>query len=405
MAFWSLPGPRAFLEECAHRLDDGPHLIIRAPVHIADGFPWGALGSILRDLGGGELETIQAVDQGPTPIEQIVATFELDDVWSPCQLLRDSVLPCRTLAIDGLAALGHEAQRDWSEFLGEIIRETRVIDSAASRLVCVLSPMVALPPGNSHFSVVSWWGWLSHSDTEIAIQREMRGGHSDNPTEALWTACLCRACAPIRPEIVPQLAAETPRTFGAIMDLLKREVRGADSLGSIETRKDYDIVPVYVAPPAPATSDAGLWECGTLDWHDTHGLVWMALGHPCQLQQRKWLEAAMTRGQRETLLPVVERVRSAIDSWLESLHGENWDADLDYGDGSYDVERREGIQGLFNLVLEMRRSGAHVPQAALDALYKWKKIRNSLAHNSIVSFECLEEAVATYERFCQTFLR
>lgn len=337
-----------------------------------------------------------------TPIEQISEAFELKGVWSADQLLADSVIPYSVLAIDGLESVDDASKELWSGFFSDIIRETKTQGYATSRFIGILSPRTTCPQSDSHFVKLPWWGRLSRSDVEIAIRSELGGSTPDSPVELLWIECISRGCAVTRPELVQRLANEAPRTSTELMALLSDVIPDDAGGGDNPVRGYCSLLPVFDPPPEAGTKDAVAWDLGTLDWHDSLGLVWMdptgsdpATGNP-------WLQGALSRGQRETLLPVVERVRATLDSWLVSRFGEYWDNGLEYGDGQYEVERREGIQGLANLVRELDRAGTSVPRLVLDVLYRWKRIRNVLAHNSIVDFDALEEAVALYDRFCRT---
>jgi len=355
-------------------------------------------------MSGTPLEIIPAAPAVQEPLCRIATHFDLEDVWTTEQLLADGAMPGGTLVIQGIEDLSIAAQGVWSNFLGEVVHETKVLGRAPTRFVAILSPQVPPPANDTHVAILNWWGRLSHGDVEGAILSEARGIRPDSTTELLWFECLAKAFALTRPDLVPVLAEIAPHTIDEIRDLLSGTI-GLSAVGS-EFLFDYDpgLVPTFTAPPAPATPASHAWDCGLLDWTVSQGVVWMGDGPTPAKGNLSWIDQALARGQRDTLLPVVERVRAAIDRWIAASFGPEWDKGLAYSTGDYETERREGILGLFNLARELDNSGRSVPRAAFDVMHKWKRIRNELAHNSSVTYDQLDEAVSHYSRFRRAFM-
>ena len=111
-----------------------------------------------------------------------------------------------------------------------------------------------------------------------------------------------------------------------------------------------------------------------------------------ELKRRLW------EGQLEVLLPLVETARLVVCRWFRSHHGGGWVETLCRRADLEDPEQVETeIGGLATLLGRLRNNGVWIPRHVSQTVFRWRDVRNRLAHAQVVDLGLLETALADLE--------
>ncbi len=401
---WKLPGPASFLDRCLEAREHWKAAVLVTPVFLVEDFGWSDLKWRLRDRGFGELEVIKVEDCERGPASSVANALGVDRVYSAEDLVASGNLPCSNIGITGLHGASRDLGGAWCDFLKDFSRAVhRQADSSVWILV-LMPPTAEYPTSDTYMDVIPWWGRMTESDVSIATRERMEKFPPVSTAMRLWLESLCVGLGPTRLELIDRIIECTPI---AKVDIKAMITEVLDGVG-VNGRSPYARMPLELAaltPPHPdrRSEAATRWERGLLDWSDVWGIEEIRFDDDGKEVDSDWLDSRVCRGQKIVIGRAIDRIRLAVDLWIEHRYGGRWDEGLTYGDSKFETERREGILGLYRLAEVLDAGRSDFPRPVLRLLRSWKHIRNDLAHNQAVEYRALEYAVIEYESFLGTY--
>jgi hypothetical protein len=199
------------------------------------------------------------------------------------------------------------------------------------------------------------------------------------------------------------LVEEMPPDIEAAFKILGARI--GDSSITTNSLSDEDVLFVpygkRLSPPPRDDLGKNLWELGQLDWINgrgkvVHSVLLAAAGNNAEIKRRIWV------AQLELLLPLVERIRLSLISWIESKVGKDWIDKLTENLSAIDRDDIETEIGTlaYHVFRRVSRLSNHKEFPILEkTVWAWRKIRNELAHGRFVPLPMLDDAWASYEEF------
>ncbi|MBI2941897.1 MAG: hypothetical protein HYY04_15820 [Chloroflexi bacterium] len=398
--FWQqavqdLPSVRRFLTRVAEDLQAGNSVAVLLPPGIPDGLVWEWLGERLR-----RRDRLAAVWDARSsgcvpPCPAALASAILGEAGSGArlgELLVRAEFP-DVVRIVGIGDLPPPRQREWSALTQAWVRESAHVVGRlfGSRSICLIEPAATLPDGlasgASNLVAHWWWGFPSAAELRVLCRELLDSGG----VKASWVECLIAGVAPGDLALAATLWETQPEHVGDLEKVLREvsQARRSDQVnrGIGQACLGTSRAGKADAPPPRIRDD---WSAGRVIVSCEHGIE----AHPSLLaieNERVQLTRRIWRGQAESLLPAVDRVRLRTSSFLVGRYGPTWYARLPELElGSDERERlqldpNDAELGPIEAVL--RRVGA-APDVIVHrcAVERARQVRNQLAHYQPVDF-------------------
>jgi hypothetical protein len=366
--WWSLPGPRAYLDRVARDLEAGRSIVCHVPAHGPDD-----LGDAIRRTFEQDWRVLDtgAANDGAPVADRLLARFEPE---RPARERRDVRAVVASMRLRGHALLLEieAAAGDWPgwcAFLDEYAELARALEAFERTVFCVVltgSGTPTLPPVSVCVAHHPLRGYVSELDVHLYVAQRIAEQRAHSRS---------RLVGRVRQTVAARVAgsdrALAIRLADAPLDVL---LQPAALLASVAAERGWG---------ADALEDPAAWAAGASDELDgeaaAHSAALVTAGRGEEVEARVWA------GQVAVLFPFLEAERRR---WLER-YGHRLTVPFTLGNGHVVTDRRD--MELAHIHWQLRRAGTAVSRADLDALYSLAGMRNHLAHWEVVPAERLED--------------
>lgn len=402
--FWSLPGPDRYLESVVSSLFDGKHVIMILPEPIRRNRPFNSVSMKIRDAGLGVVTErfLSSPDQDPVDALAEILDCPPDRGGSLSELLDWNAPPSRFIAIDLGEMRDRHSISEWNSLLKQAGEHAQIKMSTPYQLLVTFSAEAKLPPEDLMLSHHPWWGVLGSAEVDWVAEHALIDFPPSSTAEHYWLRSLCRGLCGYDLDLVRVLVEEKPTGLNETIELLQEVHAGRCDSICLPNFEPEQLVPHgRKIPPPPRTDvECSLWHLGYLDWSNgkgpyLHSAFLAAKNYEEEIRRRIWL------AQLELLLPLVERIRLSVLTWLVSIQGPRWIEQLT--DNLSQGEREDIETEIGSLAHHIFRSGSLLKHrdflTVKNMIWLWRDIRNDLAHGKFVSLARLDEAWLAYDDF------
>lgn len=178
--WWSLPGPRRFLQEIVSQLDKPKSVLMSLPLHAPEGLYDAVADAVRRNSG--KLQRIR-LNPGPggggeRPESAVLGAFRIPERL--CSLRSEDIVACESLhgRIAWIENIGPEAWPQWQSFLQEYAEACRQHTNPVLHPLRFLIPLSAemtqqAPAGDVFLGSVKWFGYVDELDMQIYVSEQM----------------------------------------------------------------------------------------------------------------------------------------------------------------------------------------------------------------------------------------
>ncbi|MDR1545633.1 MAG: hypothetical protein LBU12_02730 [Deltaproteobacteria bacterium] len=333
------------------------------------------------------LKALRAAFDGHRGWLSFAALVELDELSSEVQ-----------------ARLADDLRR-WAKFPGR--RQGR--EPSGLVFLCPVSPLFPAVPADEGLGVHQWWGQADLVDHQWAFKRSAAGRFdSGRPAEDLtdrwWLQALCRALCLDDFELMGDFMAAKPQDLEAVKAVLGRhrfqETARRRASKAVELKLRPRLTEEASAPPTKL-EERRLWAEGLLSGAYR---AFSSFPHPVLLDDEQLLRAVRL-GQRDIFLPLVDQVHFLLCQGLEQCLGpglwEKYEADPDKRD--YILSEITPLAYFIKYNLQtVQYKYRNLLYKAEELAFKWRNLRNLIAHNNYVSYEELNKAIQCYFAFIES---
>ncbi len=336
-------------------LSEGRSLVVALPEPCEQDDLWAEVREQLhlRELVTDILD-LEEVDGSREPariLSEFAALSDLNPGRQPGvqDLLRSENMP-DVLALKGLDNLPQQGQRTWMGLVeawsqasqglaGEVRRRSLLVPVSASRL------LVPMPPADVRLQVDYWLGTPTTEELQHLARYD---GGTDPPPERLWRETMVLAYAGEDAELAELLLTTPMSTPDWPSPTMRDYANRRDWRNGHSPKEVLRVVAALRQKSVPAstvqevpTAARGPWSRGLLYWTPWSGWelhsAWLALHGPEHLLRHRLCQA-----QASLVLPLVDRLRLGICSWLSQHHGEDWPFRWTFPKASQELEMVDG---------------------------------------------------------------
>jgi len=402
--YWNLPGVQGFLSEVVQSLERQKHVIILCPETVMRENPALALRRRLADEGLGSIEWLDvSPNVHENPLEALIKALNLGRMPASFDaLLGSDTVPFRFMGLLGIEKGDMRRQRMFADLLMRAGDHAQSCIHPPYLIIALTSPIFEPPPQNVRLVCHSWWGVINQLDIDCVTVKTLSAFHQGRTTEYYWAMSLVRGIAPTDPRLVELLIETLPRTLNALLEQLKEYARDLPSINCTGLAIGTATRSISFRKPLPPSNgkECTLWSQGLLDWCNgkgtmLHAAVLATVGNMIEIEKRVLL------GQQEVIFPLVERVRQAIVAWFNREFGNTWIDQV--------ARNLKDDQQKDSMICEIGPLCHHIftppifRHAHADILtklaWRWKEIRNDLAHGKVIDYDTLDWGLSLYEEF------
>lgn len=406
MIFWELPGPKRFIDKIIESLAMGKHVLAFFPGDVIALDPVTAIQNNLSLEGMGILTNIDVSTYGNIePLAALITALGLDQskVKTVKTLLEQEDMPSRFIYPLGIDSGDQERVKIFINIFSEIAKLTQTLDEIPFQLIVPVRGSISRPSEDLFLSIHEWWGVISRSDIDTVIRSHITEFSPLSVGEYYWLISITKALAGTDIYLAQSIIEESPKNLEEIIELLQnyRQAEGIYINGLDKTAAV--VMPGSEKDDCPRDSvQRGLWAEGWLDWVEGNGpMVHSSILPAASLNEE--VRVRIWRSQLEIFLPIVDQIRRVVLAWIEIEFGDNWLGHLTTGLSDNEIERTMVEIGplahhvfKYDSLFNQYHSKSDLVS---DVVWKWRNIRNELAHGRFVEYQTINEAVRAYKRF------
>jgi len=397
MTLWELPSGLVFLKNVADTISSRRHCVVMLPGGMDISNFATALKRYLY-LGGYGTSSRGIVPQGmffEDWLLQIVRDTTGQDEIDFNRLLEVD-LGCSFIIAEAASLATKDTQFALTPLYRLSDNAKRLKDrkiEPAWTVVVILPPLLPLPQSDICLETLCWQGKWGQADLGCVVESSLRDFPPKDESVAWWIYSLCVGLAITDPLLVGELFQSTPLTVPDITALLKglpvaERARNAEHAAIIYADKELYEIPVLTRSSdfLSGNKEFDLWRQGLLD-ADRSGHPFI---HPAALvvvNRHGSLKRMICRGQQQVILPLVQDVHKYLCSRLAGACGDSWHQN---GPKSGWEHIRYEIGPLPAYIKKYLR---YCPFPLQDAIAAWRDVRNTVAHNTFLSFEIFTKAM------------
>jgi uncharacterized protein (DUF2249 family) len=370
MDWWTIPGPRSFIDAIIDDVREGKSVFLILPEH-SPGRLSHALRETLREESNWEAVN---VIPGANPVDFLYTHFVPDadprKLRSELSLAGEEEFQRRLIWIESIPA---EDWAGWSEFFLEYERVSRAVPESRRSLFLVRvtgRAKAPTPPVGVGLSSLCWDGWLRRSDMQLYSNSCIRETRSELETDLTIA-------------VVSELGGWDPALCEYLADFkLSELIRPTELLEKFAAERSWTFQP---GPYDEVTWGDGLWQTylGKQTPHTSFGAF---------LLGQRFLNRLLWKAEIGILMPYIEEKRQALIEQCRAHLRLPYYSKYGVINDVYDLEI-----GILELLLN--QSG--VPsKATLEFINNLKLARNQLSHLAPVDSSILLALCRNAEEDC-----
>lgn len=397
MNTWYCPNGKAFMREiCLDLRDSVTHYLVELPIPLVRDFTDEFTQYSRKYLS---YILVKKVGDGTSRDAVLRELFNIPDnepVPPAHDLLRRDAAD-HYILLEFSPSLSPEERQNWMAFLADLDLSTKqALDRGAQELRW---KVIAVLPGSSApyrpdmgIKKIVWWGFIHSSDMEYAAEQFFAPVlEPEDRSSYYWLYSLCRGLASSDPMLAEWLVNDMPLDLDDVGQLMSKHplFSTARLFKNVIARMDGK-PPLHFSRTTPPEKgdEAELWKHGlyVIDCFGNPSLHPAALAAASRLQS---LERRIVLGQMQVYLPIVQEVHGFLCRSLRRCCGSDWNKHA--RDRFTTINDEIGA-----LPAYMRAELSGYPPLLYDLAAIWREMRNTVAHNHMITSSMANDGVNLY---------